>query len=467
MMMTKQQFAVVVIGSGPGGYVAAIRAAQLGFKTVCIEKSETLGGTCLNVGCIPSKALLQSTEYYDFLVKDSKVHGIEAKEISSNLSQMMQRKLAVVKGLVDGVAGLFKRNGVARMQGTARFESLHEIEVVNGEQKEMIEGDHIILATGSEPIALPFLPFDEKIIVSSTGALSLPAVPKRLLVIGGGVIGVEIASVYNRLGSEVTIVEMLDHITPAMDHAVGKLLLQLLKKQGITFYLSSKVVKATKDNTGVTVAIEQEGKEMQLQADVVLVAVGRRPYSQGLGLENVGIQTTAQGFVPVDANLQTTHSHIYAIGDLIEGPMLAHRASEEGVAVAEYLAGQQPHINYMGIPNVIYTHPEVAALGLTEEEARQAGLELKVGISYFRGNARARCSGYTEGLVKVIGEASTKRLIGMHIIGAHASEMIGEGVLAIDKQATLEEVAYASHAHPTLCEAIMEASLQALYTHRE
>ena len=460
--MTKKQYDVAVIGSGPGGYVAAIRCAQLGFKTVCIERENTLGGTCLNVGCIPSKALLQSTEYYEWLKKDAKEQGIEAKEVSFNFVQMMQRKGKVVEQSVKGVAGLFQKNQITWVQGTAHLQSQHMIEVDDGKEKHVIEAENIILATGSEPIPLPFLPFDEKRVISSTGALALNEVPKKMLVIGAGVIGVELASVYNRLGTQVVIVEMLDRITPAMDQAISKLLLQVLKKQGLEFHLSSKVTKAQVSADSVALTFVEDGKEVNMTADVVLVAVGRRPYTKSLGLAEIGIEMTPKGFVSVDGNFRTNISTIYAIGDIVDGPMLAHRASEEGMAVAEILAGQSPHVNYLAIPNVIYTHPEVAALGLTEAEAREMGLDVKVGTCLFRANPRARCSGYTEGLVKIIGEANTGRLLGMHIMGPHASEMIGEGVLAMVKGATLEEIANASHAHPTLTEAIKEAALNSL-----
>lgn len=460
--MAKHEYQVMVIGSGPGGYVAAVRAAQLGFKTICIEKMATLGGTCLNVGCIPSKALLQSTEYYEWLNKQAKEHGIEAKEIVANFAQMMQRKERIVKGLVESIASLFKGNSIEYKQGEAHFKGPNTVEVRNGKEGKEITADHIILATGSEPIALPFLPFDEKSIVSSTGALSLTAIPKRMLVIGAGVIGLELASVYNRLGAKITVVEMLDRVTPGMDQAISKQLLQILKKQGLEFYLGAKVTGAEKDKQGVTLSVEHEQKQLKLQGDVVLVAVGRRPYSKGLNLEAAGVVLSSKGFVDVDSNFHTSQPHIYAIGDLIDGPMLAHRASHEGIAVAEIIAGHRPHVNYMAIPNVIYTHPEVAAVGLTEGEARDAGLALKVGTSFFRGNPRARCSGDTEGFVKVIGEANSSRLVGMHIIGSHASEMVGEGVIAIEKNTTLEELANAPHAHPTLSEAIMEACQNAL-----
>ena len=460
--MAKKQYDLVVIGSGPGGYVAAVRAAQLGLKTACIEKEKTLGGTCLNVGCIPSKTLLSTSEHFDWIQKESASQGIDVKSVSFSLEKMMDRKNQVVKGLTDSVAALFKKYNIASIPGTARLTSTHLIEVDGPEGKQVIEAANIILATGSEATPLPFLPFDEKQVLSSTGALSLDHIPKQLLVIGAGVIGVELASVYSRLGSKVTLIEMLDTVCPAMDHAISRMLLQNLKKQGMEFHLSTKVLKAEKGKKGVTLTVEEEGKEVNYFADAVLVAVGRRPYTTGLNLNEFGVITTPKGFVVVDGNFRTSIPHIYAIGDIIEGPMLAHRASEEGVAAAEIIAGQQPHINYLAIPNVIYTHPEAAAVGMTESEARTAGLQVKIGQCQFRANARARCNGYVEGVVKVIGESSTGRIVGMHILGANASELIGEGVIAIEKKATLEDVGRASHAHPTLSESIKEACLQAL-----
>jgi dihydrolipoamide dehydrogenase len=460
--MSEHEYDIVVVGSGPGGYVAAIRAAQLGFKTACVEKSATFGGTCLNVGCIPSKALLQSSEYYEFYQTKSEEHGIASKKASIDFKKMMERKKEVVDGLVTGVAGLLKRNKVTTYRGTARFTSPEEIMVSGEEEEKRIKAKNFILATGSESIDLPFLKRDEKVVLSSTGALSLSEAPKKMLVIGAGVIGVELASVYSRLGSEVTVIEMLDHICPAMDGKISKTLLQILKKQGLGFYLGAKVNDAVIKGKSVTLKVTTEEGDRDFSGDVVLVSIGRRPYIEGLGLEEAGVQKNDKGFVSVDRNFHTSQPHIYAIGDIIDGPMLAHKASEEGIAVVELIAGKSPHINYAAIPNVIYTHPEVAALGLTEEEAKEAGLKIIIGSYLFKGNPRARCSGYTEGFVKVIGEKSSRKLIGLHIIGAHASEMIGEGVMAIEKGATIEELANAFHAHPTLCEAIKEAALDAL-----
>ncbi|MEC7840498.1 MAG: dihydrolipoyl dehydrogenase [Chlamydiota bacterium] len=456
--MTNKKYDVIVIGSGPGGYVAAIRAAQLGFKTACIEKYPTLGGTCLNVGCIPSKALLQSSEYYHLLKHDGKIHGIDCGEIKHNFKTMMNRKSHVVDGLTGSIALLFQKNKIDRIEGVATFLDPYSVEV----KGEKITADHFILATGSKPIELPFLPFDEKKIVSSTGALALNKVPKKMLVIGAGVIGVELASVYSRLGSKVTIVEMLDRVCPGMDLTVCKSLQEIYTKQGLEFYLQGKVTSGEVTSKGVKITFTHESKEYVENVDVAMVSVGRRPYTEGLGLDKIGIETDERGFVPVNSQFRTRHAHILAIGDIIDGPMLAHKASEEGMAAAEVLAGHDTHVNYMAIPNVIYTHPEVASVGLTEQEAKDMGLKPKSGIFYFRNNPRARCSHDTDGLVKVIGDATSGRLIGMHIIGPHASELIGEGVMAIEKKATLEDLARASHAHPTLCEAIKDASLAAL-----
>ncbi len=453
-----KEFDVIVIGSGPGGYVAAVRAAQLGLKTACVEKSETLGGTCLNVGCIPSKALLESSEHYAWLQHSSKEHGVNVAEVKVDFPQMMTRKSEVVKGLTDGVANLLKKNQVERIAGEAKFISPNEIKVGNDTYK----AKNFILATGSEPIELPFLKFDEKQIVSSTGALSLKEIPKNLVVIGGGVIGVELASVYSRLGSKVTVIEMLDQICGTTEASVSRALQQALKKQGIEFFLPAKVVSGEKKGKQIVLTIEYNKEKKEIFTDVVLVAVGRKPYSTGLDLKAAGVTSNERGQVPVDGLFRTSQPHIYAIGDLVDGPMLAHKASEEGYVVAEIIAGGALEINYQAIPNVVYTNPEIATVGLTEKEAKELGLEVFTGQSYFRGNARARCQGETEGLVKIVGDKASGRLVGMHILGPHASEMIGEGVVAIESKMTVKELAHATHAHPTLSEAIKEAALAAI-----
>lgn len=444
---------VAVIGSGPGGYVAAIRAAQLDLRTICFEKDPSLGGTCLNVGCIPSKALLYTTEIYTQM-KHSSDLGLVSEGLSINFDTMMNHKQQVVKGLTDGVRGLFKKNGVELKQGIATLKSPNEIAINN----EVISVKNIILATGSAPIALPFLPFDEKIIVSSTGALALPSIPKTMVIIGAGVIGVEIASVYQRLGSKVILIEMLDHICGNLDHTIHQNYLKLLQKQGLEFHLSTQVKKGEVKQNQVYL----ETQNGNFTSDVVLVAVGRKPYSEGLKLENAGVQKNPKGFVIVDDAFRTNIPNIYAIGDIIDGPMLAHRASEEGVVVAELIAGHASSIDYMTLPNVIYTHPEVATVGLTEQEAKDLSLKPVTGTCIMKANARARCMGDTDGMVKVIGDSTSGKLLGIHILAPQASEMIGEAVIAIQKRMTLEELANSFHAHPTLSEAIKEACLVAL-----
>lgn len=458
-----EHYDIAIIGAGPGGYVAAIRAAQLGFKTVCIDQRPTLGGTCLNVGCIPTKTLLESTELLTRFREHGKEHGIEFQQINVNFSQLMSRKKKVVKSLVDGVANLFRQHKIISKQGKAEFIDPHRLLILqeNG-SKEEIEATYVLIATGSEPIALPNLPFDEKQIVSSTGALYLTKVPKRLIVIGAGVIGVELASVYRRLGSQVFVIEMLDHICPTLDSSLSQSLLKILRKQGIEFILSSQVVTGVIQPEEVILTIHQQEKLQNLNGDVVIVSVGRRPYTKDLQLVKIGVQLDKRGFINVDSQFRTSQSHIFAIGDVIEGVMLAHRASAEGVAVVEYLAGDKPLVNYLSIPNVIYTYPEVASVGLTESEAKEMGLDLMIGKSFFRGNPRARCSDETEGFVKVIGEKKSGRLVGMHIISSHASELIAEGMLALQNRATVKEIAKAHQAHPTLSEAIKEAALDAL-----
>jgi len=456
--MEKKEYDLLVIGSGPGGYVAAIRGAQLGMKTACIEKESTLGGTCLNVGCIPSKALLQSSEYYALMEHDAATHGLEMEGLSYDFPKMMERKNHVVKGLTDSIAMLFKKNKIERIEGKAHFVDEHTVQV----NDQAVAAKHIIIATGSEPIELPFLPFDEKRILSSTGILSLSNVPKKLLVIGAGVIGVELASVYQRLGTEVTLIEMLDQICLGIDKGLAKQFQKILHAQGLDFHLSAQVKEGSATDKGVALTVEENGKDTQYEADAVLVCVGRRPYTQDLGLEKIPLETTKKGQITVDNSFRTAKPHILAIGDVIDGPMLAHKASEEGMAAAEIIAGKSAHINYITIPNVIYTHPELASAGLTEEEAKEAQFKLLIGTAYFKGNPRARCAADTDGLVKVIGDEASGRLLGIHIIGSHASEMIGEAVIALENKMTLSALANASHAHPTLSEAIKDAAFAAL-----
>ncbi|MBU6383786.1 MAG: dihydrolipoyl dehydrogenase [Verrucomicrobia bacterium] len=424
---------VVVIGSGPGGYVAAIRAAQLGLKTACIEKNKTLGGTCLNVGCIPSKVLLHDSER------------------SSNFAKIMQRKTDVVSSFTGGIEFLFKKNKIDWIRGSATLKTPHTISV----EGQTVDAKQIILATGSEAVSLPFLPFDEKKILSSTGALALSSVPKKMLVVGAGIIGVELGSVYKRLGSEVVFIEFLDRICPAFDSALSKALLKSLTHQGMTFHLSHKVMKAE----GTTLTVQGPSGETKFAADVVLVAVGRRPFSTGLGLEAVGIQKDPKGFVQIDGSFRTSQPNIYAIGDLVDGPMLAHKAEEEGIAVAEIIAGHHPTIHYIAIPNVAYTHPEVAAVGLTEEEVKAKQIPYKVSQFPFKANSRARCIDDEEGFVKMLAHTPTGRILGVHMIGPNVSELIAEAVLAIQLKATANQLADTCFAHPTLSEAVKEAAL--------
>lgn len=450
-----KQFDVVVIGGGPGGYVAAIRCAQLGLKVACIEKRKTFGGTCLNVGCIPSKALLQSSEHFYRMKNHGAEHGVSFTGLKPDLSAMMERKASIVDGLTKGVAGLLKKNKIEAIIGHAKLLSPTEILV---DDKETILAKHIILATGSESIELPFLKFDEKKIVSSTGALELPQIPKEMLVIGAGVIGLELASVYSRLGAKVTVIEMLPGPCPGMDGSITKAITKIMKKQGLTFHFGTQVKSG--GVKGKKVELELSNGET-LSGDVCLVAIGRRPFSVGLGLKEAGILQDERGFVQVNGSFQTNHPNVYAIGDLIDGPMLAHKASDEGVAVAEIIAGQSPHVNYMAIPNIVYTDPEVACIGLTEEAAKAAGLDIRTGTYAFRGNARARCAGEEEGLVKVIAEKESDQLIGMHIIGSHASEMIHEGMTALEAKTKVLDIGLMPNGHPTLSEAIKEAALNA------
>lgn len=452
---------VLVIGGGPGGYVAAIKAVQLGFKVACVEKSKTLGGTCLNVGCIPSKALLCSSEKYVETQLHLQDHGINVSDVSFDLKKMMDRKSAVVKDLTGGIDFLFKKNNILRLEGLGTIKSPTLVSVANGQKTEEVGTKYIIIATGSEILSLPHIPIDEKQIVSSTGALALQSAPKKMVVMGGGYIGLEMGSVWSRLGAEVTVVEFADSITPAMDKDLSKELQKQLTKQGITFNLQTKVVKV-EPGKELTVHLENsDGVASKVKTDVLLVAIGRRPNTDNLGLENVGIKTDERGFIPVDKNLKTSVDNIFAIGDVIGGLMLAHKAEEEGVFVAELLAGQKPHINYNAIPGVIYTSPEVATVGLSEQAVKEQGISYKVGKFPFSANSRAKATGDTAGFVKIITHQTTDDILGVHIIAKDAGALIAEAVLAMEYKASAEDIARTCHAHPTTAEAIKEAALAA------
>ncbi len=450
-------FDVIVIGAGPGGYVAAIRAAQLGFKTACIEKYATLGGTCLNVGCIPSKALLHSSELYHQATSKLADHGVVVDDVKLDLEKMLARKDSVVENLTKGVSGLLKKNKVVELHGKARLLGDGKVEI-SGDDKQVISGKHIVIATGSKPVELPFLKFDKKDIISSTEALSLESVPEHLVVVGGGVIGLELGSVWLRLGAKVTVVEFMDRILPPMDSTVSKEMKRILGRQGMKFHLSTKVTGASrKGDKIVLTAVDKKDKELSFEADKVLVSVGRRPYADGLGLEDLGIQRDKAGRIDVDDHFQTNVKGIYAIGDIIAGPMLAHKAEEEGIALVEILAGKAGHVNYETVPNVVYTWPEVGAVGKTEEELE--GLPLKIGKFSFKANSRARCTGENDGTVKVIAHAETDRLLGVHIVGPSASELVQEAVAVMEFMGSAEDLARTFHGHPTLSEAVKEAAL--------
>lgn len=457
------QYQVVVIGSGPGGYVAAIRCAQLGMKTAIVEKYDTLGGTCLNVGCIPSKAMLDSSEHFINAREHFKTHGIEISEPKANLGQMIKRKAEVVKANVEGVAFLMKKNKIDVHKGVGSFVDKHTVRVTGKDGKTAdLTAENVIIATGSKPTALPFAPFDKKRIISSTEALELKEIPKHLIVVGGGVIGMELGSVYARLGSKVSVVEFLDSLIPTMDGTLGKELQKVTKKLGMEFYLGHRVTAL--ENKGKEVSLQAEpkngGAAVTLSGDYCLVSVGRRPYVDGLGLENVGI-TAEKGRIPVNDHLQTSIPNIYAIGDVVRGAMLAHKAEEEGVMVAELLAGQKPHINYLLIPGVVYTWPEVASVGHTEEQLKAEGRAYKTGQFPYKALGRARASMDTDGLVKILADKNTDEILGVHIIGARAADMIAAGVTAMEFRAAAEDVSRMSHAHPTYMEAVKEACLAA------
>jgi dihydrolipoyl dehydrogenase len=451
-------FDVVVIGGGPGGYVAAIRAAQLGLKTACVDKRGALGGTCLNIGCIPSKALLNSSAKFAETKNGLAKHGVKLDGVALDLNAMMATKDQVVTGLTRGVEQLFKKNKVEWVKGAGRIEKPGVVAIDGGRP---LETRNIIIATGSDSVPLKGVDVDEERIVTSTGALSLKSVPERMVVVGAGYIGLEMGSVWSRLGSKVTVVEFLDRILPGMDGEVAKQFQRILQKQGFEFHLGAKVTGAKKTNKGVILTIEptKGGPAESIEADVVLVAIGRRPFTEGLGLDRAGVALDERSRVKTDAHFRTNVEGIYAIGDVIAGPMLAHKAEEEGVAVAEIIAGQAGHVNYETVPGVVYTHPEVASVGKTEEELKAAGIEYKVGKFPFLANSRARAVVDTDGFVKILADAKTDRVLGVHIIGPEAGTVIHECVMAMEFGASAEDIARAFHAHPTLNEAVKEAAL--------
>ncbi len=456
--MAESTFDVVVIGGGPGGYVCAIRAAQLGFKVACVEKRGTLGGTCLNVGCIPSKALLAASEKFEEAAHGLAKFGIKVGGVELDLPGMLAHKDKVVKDNVGGIEFLFKKNKVTWLKGAGKITAANTVEVEG--VGTITASKAIVIATGSDVTPLPGIAIDEKRVVSSTGALSLPEVPKHLVVIGGGVIGLELGSVWGRLGAKVTVVEYLDRVLPSMDNELSKQAQRIFAKQGMDFKLGTKVTGASVTETGVTLTVEPAagGAAQTIEADAVLVAIGRRPYTEGLGLEAVGVELE-RGRVKIDHHFQTNVPGIYAIGDVVEGPMLAHKAEEEGVALAEQLAGQKSHVNHDLVPGVVYTWPEVAAVGKTEEQLKAAGIAYKTGKFPFTANGRARAGGNTDGFVKILSDAATDQVLGVHMIGPNVSEMIGELVLAMEFSASAEDIARTCHAHPTLSEAVKEAAL--------
>ena len=454
-------FDVIVIGGGPGGYVCAIRAAQLGLKTACVESRGTLGGTCLNVGCIPSKSLLNMSESYHKAHKEFQSQGIEFSDLKLNLDKMMSSKNKSVQTLTKGIEFLFKKNKVTYLKGKGVLFSENDVVVYEGEKKTSYKSKNIVLATGSAPSSLPGIEIDEQNIVSSTGALEFKEVPKNFAVIGGGVIGLEMGSVWSRLGSNVTVLEYLDHITPGMDKEVSSEFLKILTKQGIKFKLSSKVTAVTNKGNQVEVSFEnnQTSQKEVLLVDKVLVAVGRKPYTEGLNLNKLGIKKDPQGRIEVNEKLQSSIKNIYAIGDIIKGPMLAHKAEEEGIAVAEIIAGQAGHVNYNTIPGVIYTSPEVAVIGKTEEELKKENINYKVGKFPFLANSRAKVNNEPDGFVKILAESQTDRVLGVHMIGPHTGDLIAEMGLAMEFGASAEDIARTCHAHPTYTEAVKEAAL--------
>ncbi|MAN59916.1 MAG: dihydrolipoyl dehydrogenase [Flavobacteriaceae bacterium] len=458
------KYDVAVIGSGPGGYVAAIRCAQLGMKTAIIEKYNTLGGTCLNVGCIPSKALLDSSHHYEDALKHFEDHGIEIPgDIKLNFKKMIERKASVVEQNTKGIEYLMDKNSIDVLQGVGTFNDKNTVVISSeGKDDQTIEAKHIIIATGSKPATLPFIKIDKERIITSTEALSLKEIPRHMVVIGGGVIGLELGQVYRRLGAEVSVVEYMDRIIPTMDAAQSKELTKVMKKQGVKFYVSHKVSKVARKGDEVTItATDKKDKEVTLSGDYCLVAVGRRPFTDGLKVENAGVKLNERGQVAVNEHMQTNVQNIYAIGDVVRGAMLAHKAEEEGVFVAETIAGQKPHIDYNLIPGVVYTWPEVASVGKTEEQLKEEDIAYKTGQFSMRALGRSRASGDIDGFVKILADKKTDEVLGVHIVGARAADLIAEAVTAMEFRASAEDIARMSHAHPTYAEAIKEAALAA------
>ncbi len=460
--MSENRFDLIVIGGGPGGYVAAIRAAQLGLRVACIDKRGVPGGTCLNVGCIPSKALLQSSHHYEHAAEEFAKHGIQTGSLDMDTAAMMARKDKVVMDLTKGIEFLFNKNGVAYFKGAGELIAPDQVMVtlLEGDER-LLTGSNVLIATGSDVATLPGLEIDEQRIVSSTGALSLDRVPTSLAVIGGGVIGLELGSVWRRLGADVTVVEFLDTLLPGMDQDIRKQMQRSMKKQGMKLKLSTKVTAAVANADGIQLTLEsvETGAVETLLADIVLVAVGRRPYTSGLGLQQVGVALDKHGFIDVDEHFKTNINGIYAVGDVIGGAMLAHKAEEEGVALAEHLAGKPGHVNYAAIPGIVYTSPEVASVGRTEDGLKQDGVAYNAGKFPFSANARARCNGETEGFVKILADATSDRVLGVHIVGPNAGDLIAEAVMAIEVGASAEDIARTCHAHPSMGEALKEAAM--------
>ena len=455
-----EKFQVIIIGSGPGGYVCAIRLAQLGIKTACIESRGTLGGTCLNIGCIPSKSLLNLSKNFH-KAKDLSNLGVEVGKVKLNLKKMMQNKDKAVASLTKGIEFLFKKNKVTHFKGIGSFKSSNQISIIDNQKKEtIIETEKTIISTGSEPVSLPSIQFDEKIIVSSTGALSLKVVPKKMVIVGGGYIGLEMGSVWSRLGAEVHVIEFLDHITPGMDKEISKEFMKILTKQGINFHLQTKVDSIKKNNKGASISTtHKDGKKINFKCDIVLISVGRKPNIKNLNLDAIGVELDDKKRVKTDKNFETSIKNIYAIGDVKEGPMLAHKAEEEGIAVAEMIAGQSGHVNYDIIPGVIYTSPEVASIGKTEEQLKELNKKYKVGKFPFMANSRAKAIDEPEGFVKILADEKTDKVLGVHMISPHAGEMIAEMAVAMEFGASSEDIARTCHAHPTFSEAVKEAAL--------